>query len=49
MDSKSQPKATVVIKVIRRDGTEEVYLDEEATVADASLVEKLMKKLKGGE
>jgi hypothetical protein len=48
-EARSKGKATVAIKVIRKDGTEETYVSDDVTVANVEVVAKLMKKLRGGD
>lgn len=45
-EAKSKAKATVAIKVIRADGTEESYVSNDVTVGDAKAVAKLIDSLK---
>lgn len=44
--AKFTPKATVAIKVIRADGTEESFVSEDVTVTDAKAVTKLINSIK---
>lgn len=46
----SQPKATVVAKVIRADGTEETYVSHDVSITDVEAVtEALAEYRQGGE
>lgn len=41
-NAKTEPKATMVAKVIRADGTEETFVSTDLSVTDAKAAEKLL-------